>query len=109
MRANTTHALSAVILLSLCFACGSTDAGAPDAGNPDAGNPDAGCPQAPPLETTYYVIRHTERDPGEDPPINAEGIGRAERLADALEEAGIDEIITTMFIRGQQSGQPLSG
>lgn len=58
--------------------------------------------------TVYYVIRHTERDPGIDPPINEEGIARADRLADALEQAGIDEIVTTLFIRGQQSGEPLS-
>ncbi|MEO0323169.1 MAG: histidine phosphatase family protein [Myxococcota bacterium] len=58
--------------------------------------------------TVYYVVRHTERDPGMDPPINAEGEVRAVALADRLEAAGIDEVITTQFIRGQQSGQPLA-
>ena len=58
--------------------------------------------------TVYYVIRHAERDPGADPPLNQEGIGRAQRLADALEEAGVDEIIGTQFVRTQQTGQPLA-
>lgn len=58
--------------------------------------------------TVYYVVRHAERDPGADPPINDEGVVRAERLADSLEEAGVDEIVTTEFIRGQQTGEPLS-
>ncbi|MEM9195051.1 MAG: histidine phosphatase family protein [Myxococcota bacterium] len=64
--------------------------------------------EIPEGSTIYYIVRHTERDPGADPPINAEGIVRAQALADRLENAGIDEIITTMFIRGQQSGQPLA-
>jgi len=91
----------------------ATDAGdAPaDAGDAeDDGGADAG--EAPADggagETTYYVVRHAERDPGLDPPINAEGMVRARALADRLETAGIDEIVTTRFIRGQQSGQPLA-
>lgn len=86
-------------LLSFGLACGS-DGGATDDETPPGPQTERG--------TTYYVVRHTERDPGEDPPINEEGEARAERLADALEDAGIDEIVTTLFIRGQQSGEPLS-
>lgn len=56
---------------------------------------------------TYYVLRHTERDAGVDE-INEEGLARAESLADALGQAGVDEIATTSFNRGQQSGEPLS-
>ena len=99
-----TQSFLALALVSICWACGETTAA--DAG----GGGGAGGERVPSsaLRTTYYVIRHTERDPGENPPINEEGMARAERLADALEEAGIDEIATTSFIRGQQSGQPLS-
>lgn len=63
---------------------------------------------APDETTTYYVVRHAERNLGEDPPLNEEGVIRAERLADSLEFAGIDEIVTTRFIRGQQTGEPLA-
>lgn len=119
--ARWTAALSSLLALTACGddpGPGGSDAGAPadlaaplDAGaSPDAGPapaPDAGV-QDGGARTVYFVIRHTERNPGVDPPINAEGEGRAVRLADALEGAGIDEIITTSFIRGQQSGQPLA-
>lgn len=75
----------------------------PDASpHPDAGPPPSGLP------TTYYVIRHTERDPGLDPPINAEGQARAERLATSLGGTGFDEIVVTSFLRNQQSAAPLA-
>lgn len=88
--------MSSLILVAVCslFAACSGDASAEGT---DGARP-----------TVYYVVRHAERDPGEDPPINDEGVLRAERLADALELAGVDEIVTTEFIRGQQTGQPLS-
>lgn len=93
----------------VCPPMPSGDAGPPvtDAGPPPP-PPDAGPPPEGGRPTVYYVIRHTERDPGLDPPINAEGQIRADALADALDLAGVDEIVTTQFIRGQQSGQPLS-
>ena len=91
---KTRTLVFAVAVFPLCIAC-SEGASAED-------------PTIPERETTYYVIRHAERNPGDDPPLNDEGAARAERLADALEQAGIDEIVTTSFIRGQQTAQPLS-
>lgn len=111
MRTLGRHAFLA-ILLSLFWGCAestSNDGEGPDSGAPDASTePDAGFTPPATRGTTYYVVRHAERDPGDDPPLNAEGTGRAERLADALESAGVDEIITTTFVRGQETGQPLS-
>jgi phosphohistidine phosphatase SixA len=105
----------AVVVLPLCVACSSAaSAEDPTGGGGNAGSgglggegggggtPSAGRP------TVYYVIRHAERDPGVDPPLNDEGVVRAQRLADSLEQAGVDEIIATEFIRTQQTGQPLS-
>ncbi|MEM7434953.1 MAG: histidine phosphatase family protein [Myxococcota bacterium] len=87
--------LLAFVLLSLATAC--------------SGDASAGAPDSPPDQTTtYYVVRHAERNLGEDPPINEEGEVRAERLADALDQAGIDEIVATLFVRTQQTGEPLA-
>ena len=90
---------------------GSSDGGlVVDAGDerPDvAPRPDAGPPPSG-RRTIYYVIRHTERDPGLDPPINAEGQARAERLATLLGATGFDEIVVTSFLRNQQSAAPLA-
>ena len=120
-----------VLVLSLAVGCADDDGCPPDAGatldggaldggvdagsvvdaggerpdaplRPDAGPPPTGRP------TTYYVIRHTERDPGLDPPINAEGQARAERLATLLGATGFDEIVVTSFLRNQQSAMPLA-
>ena len=95
--------------LLVCFGAllGSAACGDDDGGG-TAPMADAAADAPPARPTVYYVVRHTERDPGADPPINAEGEVRAVALADRLETAGVDEIITTQFIRGQQSGQPLA-
>jgi len=98
MTRTLSLALGALLLAA---GCGDDDGSSVDASTGADGS-------APTGATTYYVVRHTERDPGLDPPINAEGEVRAVALADRLEDAGIDEIVTTEFIRGQQSGQPLA-
>jgi phosphohistidine phosphatase SixA len=71
---------------------------------------DAAAPACPPTDrpTVYYVIRHAERDPGLDPPLNADGEARALRLAQALGAAGIEDIVVTSFLRNQQTAAPLA-
>ncbi len=99
-------------LMRLFLVCGVAFAGVAgcgdDAAAPGDATMDATGDGAGAGPTVYYVVRHTERDPGVDPPINAEGEVRAVALADRLEDAGIDEIITTQFIRGSQSATPLA-
>lgn len=77
---------------------------------PDAGPPsdDGGAPPCGGRPTVYYIVRHTERDPGENPPINAEGQARARRLAEVLGNAGFDEIVVTSFLRNRQSAEPIA-
>ena len=58
--------------------------------------------------TTLIVVRHAEREPGDDPPLNAEGLKRAESLAKALEQAGLTAIYTTQYIRNRQTAEPLA-
>lgn len=53
--------------------------------------------------TTIIIVRHAEREPGFDPPLNEEGEARAEALADALDENGVTAIFTSAFIRNRQS------
>jgi hypothetical protein len=60
----------------------------------------------PGTTTTIILVRHTEREPGFDPPINAEGVVRAQRLADVLAENGVTAIYVADFIRNHQSAQP---
>lgn len=58
--------------------------------------------------TTIILVRHTERDPGTDPPLNEEGLQRAQALKDALAENGVDVIYTTDLLRNRQSVEPLA-
>jgi phosphohistidine phosphatase SixA len=102
----------AVFILPLCVACSGAAADGPMGGSGGSGGVGGlggggGSPEAA-RPTVYYVVRHAERDAGVDPPLNDEGRARAERLADALEKAGVDEIIATEFIRTQETGEPLA-
>lgn len=58
--------------------------------------------------TTIIIVRHAERDPGADPPLNAQGVVRAQALKDALAEQGVTAIYTTDLIRNRDSVQPLA-
>lgn len=58
--------------------------------------------------TTLIVVRHAEREPGDDPPLNAEGSKWAQALAQALEQAGVTAIYTTQYLRNRQTAEPLS-
>lgn len=94
--------------------------GEPRRGEPRRGDPRRGDPRrddprrhdpdasADDLSSIYYVVRHAERDVGEDPPINEEGERRSAALAALLADRGVDEIVVTFFLRNQQTAAPLA-
>ena len=43
----------------------------------------------PPPETVIYLVRHAEKQTGDDPSLTVEGQARAEELAQTLQQAGI--------------------
>ena len=53
--------------------------------------------------TTIIMVRHAEREPGFDPPLNEEGEARAIALADTLDENGVTAIFCAAFIRNRQT------
>jgi Histidine phosphatase superfamily (branch 1) len=53
-------------------------------------------------------VRHAERDPGTDPPLNVEGQARAQALAKMLGENGVTAIYTVDYFRNRQTVQPLA-
>lgn len=63
----------------------------------------------PGTTTTIILVRHAERDEGFDPPLNAEGLVRAEALADELQDAGVTAIFYPDFLRNRQTAEPLAG
>ncbi len=60
-------------------------------------------------KTTVIIVRHAERDPGLDPPLNEEGVARAAVLREALAERGVTAIYCTDLIRNRQTVQDLAG
>ncbi len=57
--------------------------------------------------TTIIIVRHTERDPGLDPPLNAEGVVRAGVLANEIADKGITAIFYPDLLRNRQTAGPL--
>jgi hypothetical protein len=62
----------------------------------------------PGTTTTIIMVRHAERDPGYDPPLNAEGMARAQKLADVLGQNGVTAIYATDYERNRQTAAPLA-
>ena len=61
--------------------------------------------------TQVLIIRHAERAPvqGDDPPLSAQGLQRADALADMLTALPVGTIFTTQYQRTQQTAAPLAG
>ena len=60
-----------------------------------------------------FLVRHAERadagaTPQTDPPLSAAGQARAQKLAALLADAGITSIVTTEFVRTQQTAERLA-
>ncbi|MCP9235418.1 histidine phosphatase family protein [Lewinella sp. JB7] len=56
--------------------------------------------------TTFILVRHAEKDFGDDPVLTAEGTARAERLRDMLKETTVHEVYTTDTRRTRLTAQP---
>lgn len=62
---------------------------------------------APGTTTKIIMVRHAERNEGLDPPLNEEGLVRAEALADELKDEGVTAVFYPDFIRNRQTADPL--
>ena len=62
--------------------------------------------------TTFYFIRHAEKDRSDtediDPELNQKGLGRAMHWAEILEEVSLDEIYSTDYQRTTMTAAPLA-
>ncbi len=66
--------------------------------------------QIGPEVTTYYFIRHAEKDRSNpdnpDPELNQRGLGRAMHWAEILKDANINAIYTTDYLRTTMTAAP---
>ena len=69
-----------------------------------------GCIAGATQPTTVILVRHAEREPlvTPDPALSELGRSRAEALSIAARDAGVRAIITTQFVRTQETARPLA-
>jgi len=97
MRSNSLFGrLTVLLIMGVCATSSCTSLETDDVLSP------------PGTTTTIIIVRHAERDEGFDPPLNEEGLIRAEALADELEDAGVTAIFYPDFIRNRQTAEPLA-
>ena len=59
-------------------------------------------------EKTIFVIRHLQKERGDDPSLTSEGAAASERLANMLADKGISAIYATPTRRAMETAAPLS-
>ncbi len=88
---NRYHALSLVTAAAITFLTGCTPLSMDPVRSPEG------------TTTTVYIVRHAEREPGVNPPLNEEGITRAAALAEELTDAGVTVIYCPDLLRNQET------
>ena len=62
--------------------------------------------------TTYYLIRHAEKDRSDplnkDPKLTEEGLKRAEKWKEALKEVPFDMVYSTNYNRTKETAKPIA-
>ncbi|HPF22643.1 MAG TPA: phosphoglycerate mutase family protein [Hyphomonas sp.] len=61
-----------------------------------------------PPETTIYLVRHAEKEAGDNPPLTIVGRARADILAEELSGAGLTAIWSTDYTRTRETAKPAS-
>tara|TARA_R110000787_G_scaffold76784_3_gene169136 strand:+ start:564 stop:1079 length:516 start_codon:yes stop_codon:yes gene_type:complete len=66
------------------------------------------CSAHPAPEHTIYLVRHAEKQAGDDPSLTPAGAERAALLAETLRDAGIVRIYSTDYARTRETAAPLA-
>lgn len=68
------------------------------------------CTKKETVTTTYYLIRHAEKDrtdaTNKDPNLNEKGLARAKKWAEVLKDVDFDMVYATNYKRTQQTASP---
>ena len=65
------------------------------------------CASAPtPPDTTIYLVRHAEKQAGDNPDLTVVGRARADILSRELQDAGLTEVWSTDTIRTIETAKP---
>ncbi len=58
--------------------------------------------------STFILVRHAEKDYGDDPNLIQSGLDRSERLRGMLENVSLDAVYSTYFKRCMQTAAPIA-
>jgi 2,3-bisphosphoglycerate-dependent phosphoglycerate mutase len=62
----------------------------------------------PEPEHTTYLVRHAEKQAGDDPSLTSDGAARAALLAETLRDSGIVRIYSTDYARTRETAAPIA-
>ncbi|KCZ87141.1 SixA phosphatase family protein [Hyphomonas johnsonii] len=65
-------------------------------------------PVAPAPENVIYLVRHAEKEAGDNPSLTEGGHARAAQLADELDDAGLSHIYSTDLARTRETAAPIA-
>lgn len=92
------------VVLAVVLAAASALAGAPTEADGQAmsARPEAKAP------TVVVIVRHAEKAaaPADNPPLTDAGAARAQALSRALDGANVQAVISTQFVRTQETARP---
>lgn len=57
---------------------------------------------------SFYVIRHAEKEPGDDPGLTVEGQQRAQRIANLLSLTDVEAVYSTNYQRTRQTAATIA-
>lgn len=60
------------------------------------------------VATTILLVRHAEKESGEDPPLTEAGRLRAEALVGVARHAGVTAVYATGYLRTRRTAEPLA-
>lgn len=66
------------------------------------------CQNAAPQDTTVYLIRHAEKQKGDDPGLTEAGVARTQALVDRLQSKKISHIHSSDYRRTRDTAAPLA-
>ena len=58
--------------------------------------------------TTIFLVRHAEKETGDDPGLTPEGLARAQKLAEMLSKVEVDAVFSTNYRRTRLTAEPVA-
>ncbi len=109
---RSTHPCSTypgLAALGICLTLSACSGPAPASEGRSSGAPSVAAQDATPDQiTTVVLVRHAEKEEGDDPALTSEGRQRAAQLSHVLSEGAVDAIYASQFRRTQETAEVIA-